>query len=371
MFFTADGINRITFLRSDPIFQEKLLQFQYSKTIVFLKGRALAVKDNPKSLYLPYLTDVSNILAKYREVFTTSPENITPFDNQFSLVFLGLSTEYSQDDHVFRYNDYMGVPVFGIDIRQDDYVIPQSTTVLESMAQAFTLSKFHASIYSYAQMYLKWQLKYKFCPGCGSRMYLLDLGTKVHCSSSSKENMCPVKNANVDNIWFPRTDPIIITSITNMDGSKFLIGRNKRARKTEQEGGFRLFSTVAGFMEPGESVEQACVREAWEETGVRASSENVVLVSSQPWPYPANLMIGCITKVEFNGVNENVYLGHDPELEEAIWFDTQLLIDALVRCGENTSNLISLTDDIKFPGDRTIAFTLLKEIASRYVKPKL
>ena len=76
------------------------------------------------------------------------------------------------------------------------------------------------------------------------------------------------------------------------------------------------YSTLAGFLEPGESVEEAVRREVWEETGVKVG--RVVLHSSQPWPFPANLMIGAIAQAAPDG--ETIDLGHDPELEDAKWY---------------------------------------------------
>lgn len=93
-----------------------------------------------------------------------------------------------------------------------------------------------------------------------------------------------------------------------------------------------FYSTLAGFIEPAESVEDAVRREVWEEAGVILS--RVLIHSSQPWPYPANLMIGAIAQVA-TPENEAINLEHDPELEDARWFEMGEVQEALTA-GSNT-----------------------------------
>jgi NAD+ diphosphatase len=112
----------------------------------------------------------------------------------------------------------------------------------------------------------------------------------------------------VSNLSFPRTDPTVIMAVASADGGKVLLGRQKRWPKD-------WFSTLAGFLEPGESIEEAVRREVWEESGVRVG--RVVVHSSQPWPFPASLMIGAVAQAVDGG--EGIHLGHDPELESARW----------------------------------------------------
>jgi NAD+ diphosphatase len=125
----------------------------------------------------------------------------------------------------------------------------------------------------------------------------------------------------VSNHSFPRTDPTIIVAVLNADGTKVLLGRQRRWPKD-------WYSTLAGFQEPGESIEEAVRREVWEESGVRVG--RVVLHSSQPWPFPASLMIGAVAQA-LPGDGEKIYLGHDAELESAKWFPLEEVREALVR----------------------------------------
>lgn len=101
----------------------------------------------------------------------------------------------------------------------------------------------------------------------------------------------------------------MITAVVSHDGERVLLGRQKRWPAY-------WYSTLAGFLEPGESIEESVRREVWEESGVRVG--RVVIHSSQPWPYPASLMIGAIAQA-LPGDGENITL-NDKELDVAKWF---------------------------------------------------
>ena len=122
----------------------------------------------------------------------------------------------------------------------------------------------------------------------------------------------------ISNLCFPRTDPTVIMAVVSADGQRMLLGRQKRWPPY-------WYSTLAGFLEPAESVEEAVRREVWEESGVHLG--RVVIHSTQPWPYPANLMIGAIGQAIPGG--EDIHLGHDAELEDAKWFTAEELREAL------------------------------------------
>lgn len=107
-------------------------------------------------------------------------------------------------------------------------------------------------------------------------------------------------------------------AVVSHDGQRVLLGRQKRWPP-------HWYSTLAGFCEPAESVEEAVRREVWEESGVLLG--RVVIHSTQPWPYPANLMIGAVGQALLDG--EAIHLGFDPELEDAKWVDMEEIRQAL------------------------------------------
>jgi NAD+ diphosphatase len=108
-------------------------------------------------------------------------------------------------------------------------------------------------------------------------------------------------------------------AVVNHANTHILLGRQKRWPPY-------WYSTLAGFAEPAESVEEAVRREVYEESGVHVG--RVVIHSTQPWPYPANLMIGAIGQA-IPGDGEKIDLGHDPELDDAKWFEFSDVREAL------------------------------------------
>lgn len=163
----------------------------------------------------------------------------------------------------------------------------------------------HAGILAYAKALHYWQHRHRFCGVCGSPNQLLSAGHKLECS-----------NPECARPSFPRIDPAIIVLVTHKGAC--LLGRNARWPA-------RRFSTLAGFVEPGESLEDAVVREVHEEAGV--SLNQVRYVSSQPWPFPASAMCGFYAEAEECNARPS------DELEEVRWFTPDEL-DAAVLSRE-------------------------------------
>lgn len=185
-----------------------------------------------------------------------------------------------------------------------------------------------AAIFAQARTLIDWNTRNIFCGTCGHTTLSINAGTKRTCpptdtalltqGKSPKRPPCSTRTT-VSNLSFPRTDPTVIVAVLSTDGQRLLLGRGKRYPP-------HWYSTLAGFVEPAESVEDAVRREVWEEAGVILS--RVVIHSSQPWPYPANLMIGAIAQVS-DPVHEAISLEHDPELQDARWFSISEVEEAL------------------------------------------
>lgn len=182
-------------------------------------------------------------------------------------------------------------------------------------------------MYAQARSLFDWNARNPFCAQCGSKTLSVNAGTKRTCPPTDmaggtvKERSACASRQGISNICFPRTDPTIIVAVASADGTKLLLGRNKRFPP-------HWYSTLAGFLEPGESIEEAVRREVWEESGVRLS--RVVIHSSQPWPFPASLMIGAIAQA-LPGAGEKIDLGNDPELQDAKWFPIEEVKEALAK----------------------------------------
>ncbi|GJJ09671.1 hypothetical protein Clacol_003895 [Clathrus columnatus] len=196
-----------------------------------------------------------------------------------------------------------------------------------SITQKFNM--FEAAVFAEARSMLDWNMRNKFCPGCGSRTYSLWGGWKLSCTSvlpwanNVDREPCLTKTG-LHNFHHPRTDPVIITAVLDEKGERILLGRNRKFPS-----GF--YSVLAGFCEPGESFEDAVKREIWEESGIRVY--NVKYHSSQPWPYPANLMVGCFASADSSQIirtdldNELI----DCVLVEARWFTRAEVAAALAH----------------------------------------
>lgn len=152
------------------------------------------------------------------------------------------------------------------------------------------LSASDAELAATARALLGWHRSHRFCSACGAPSDVVEGGWQRRCPSCGTSH-------------FPRTDPVVIMLVTR--GDRVLLGRSPGW----PEG---MYSCLAGFMEPGETVEAAVRREVAEQTGVVVGP--VRYLASQPWPYPSSLMIGC------HGEAVSGAITLDPvELEDALW----------------------------------------------------
>lgn len=166
-------------------------------------------------------------------------------------------------------------------------------------------SAFDAGLFAYAKALLLWQSRARFCGACGTATDLIRAG---HCARCT--------NAGCGLSQFPRTDAAIIVIVT--DGTRCLLGRQPGWPTGR-------YSTLAGFVEPGETLEDAVRREVREEAGVIVG--RVDYQSSQPWPFPGALMVG----FRALAADSAIHLGD--ELEDARWFEAADLV-AAARRGE-------------------------------------
>jgi NAD+ diphosphatase len=171
--------------------------------------------------------------------------------------------------------------------------LPAGTTLEELRPLAAVLAAEEAGLLAYARALSIWRARHRHCGVCGALTVPTHAGHCLHCS-----------NAACAQEFFPRIDPAIIVLVS--DGERALLGR-------QASWPARRYSTIAGFVEPGESLEDAVAREVAEETGVTVTQ--VRYDSSQPWPFPAALMIGFRASAAAGAA---VHVG--TELEDARWF---------------------------------------------------
>jgi NAD+ diphosphatase len=175
-------------------------------------------------------------------------------------------------------------------------------TDLRSIAVQGLVEPAHLPLIAEAKAVLHWHLRHRFCSNCGAPTQVTQAGWKRDCASCKAEH-------------FPRTDPVAIMLAVN--GEQCLLGRSPRFLPT-------MWSCLAGFIEPGEAIEDAVRRETREEAGITCG--RVVYFHSQPWPFPSSLMIGCHAEA----LTRDIVVDR-AELEDARWFSKAEVESMLLR----------------------------------------
>ncbi len=178
------------------------------------------------------------------------------------------------------------------------------------------------SLLARGKMLLDWHNRHRYCSKCGALSNIIKGGYVRHCKQCDTEH-------------FPRVDAVVIMMVIYKN--KCLLGRSA---------GFLpgMYSALAGFMEPGETIEEAVRREVYEEAGIRVG--DVEYIKSQPWPFPSSLMIGVIAKALDGQININ-----NDELEDAKWFSKEEIKTVLRNGGD---------DEFRVPQKLAIARHLLE-----------
>jgi NAD+ diphosphatase len=195
-------------------------------------------------------------------------------------------------------------PVPGEGAEGPAYAMPRAWQLMTQ------LSPPDLAIYGGARSLADWHARHRFCARCGGATSLVKGGWQRHCDNCGADH-------------FPRTDPVTIMLVEHED--RLLLGRQPRFPP-------KMYSALAGFVEPGETIEEAVAREIHEEAGVRV--RDVRYIASQPWPFPSQLMIGCTS------VADDPELTIDTtELEDARWF-TRAELEAARAAGEAGTDLL-------------------------------
>ena len=191
---------------------------------------------------------------------------------------------------------------FAIDATGADVAPDVDTELVDVRALAPAIAPGEAAILAEARSVLDWHARHRFCAQCGAPTRLASAGWKRQCPECRASH-------------FPRTDPVVI--MLAVRGERALLGRNRRRPGAR-------FSCLAGFVEPGETPEEAVRRETREEAGVRCG--RVRYLAAQPWPFPSSLMMGFLAEA----LSEEIAV--DPEeLAEARWFSRDEIREMVAR----------------------------------------
>jgi NAD+ diphosphatase len=215
-----------------------------------------------------------------------------------------------------------GVAHFALDLSAHDEAerhLGELGQLAELRTIGAVLDRDDAALLAYARGLLHWHSRHGFCAACGGATSSASGGHVRHCPRCGADH-------------FPRTDPAVIMLVT--DGDRCLLGHQHVWPE-------RMYSTLAGFVEPGESLEEAVAREVKEEAGVEVDA--VDYHSSQPWPFPASIMLGFRARAVTTEIHR-----HDEELADARWFHRDELADPETR-------------PVKLPNPASIARRLIED----------
>jgi len=353
-------------LRSSPVFLGTALSSPKTKWIVFHDGRPLIhvskVPNSRRSVNSLALLPTQQVLPLLgpEPYFNQGqhPGDVCPAELQTTehnraleaarlhgpgIVFLGTHEPHEDailPSSVFKNpqstDDISGEPYFAVDVTDVDakqlevtFKLTQPGEVADPKIEfgdarnaGLSFKPFDAAVFSEARTMIDWNSRNKLCTACGSRLYSLWGGWKLSCSSvlpwadNTGRAPCPTSRG-LHNTMHPRTDPVVIMAVLDETGEKILLGRGKKFPP-----GF--YSCLAGFLEPSESFEEAVTREIWEESGIRVT--NIRYHSCQPWPFPANLMVGCFALADSS---QKIRTDLDNELEDARWFTREEVLEIL------------------------------------------
>ncbi len=303
--FSGSPLSRVAELRRDIDWVSDRLSDTQSLFVVYWQGKHLIdISGDPKAVFLSQ---------KSISVF---------FDGNEEIVFLGLG----ETNHSNQGRAYFGVDLSHIDESTLLDFIPGSV-FMEIRETVEVIKKTEASILACTRGLLYWHRQSCFCGYCGTSTKSIGAGHERVCSN----NKCNKKQ-------FPRIDPAIIVLV--QDNDRCLLGRQPWWPKG-------MHSTLAGFVEPGESLEEAVKREVMEESGIIVG--DIIYHSSQPWPLPSSLMIGFIA----TAYSTKIIIDED-ELESARWISRKEIQSTV----EN--------DKFRLPGDYSIARRLIDDWLSQF-----
>ena len=200
-----------------------------------------------------------------------------------------------------------GAPRFGVGLAPDDAATLKTRSDLvvadlRSIAVQGLVAGEHLPPIAEAKAVLHWHARHRFCSNCGAPTVVVDAGWRRDCAQCQAQH-------------FPRTDPVVI--MLAIDGDDCLLGRSPRFIPN-------MWSCLAGFLEPGETIEDAVRRETLEEASI--TTRRVRYLASQPWPFPSSLMIGCYAEATSREIVVDT-----EELEGARWFSKEELARMLMR----------------------------------------
>jgi NAD+ diphosphatase len=274
-FYAGSGLDRAAHLRKDADWLAKRLALAGPQTrlVPYWRGKHLVAG----SAEMPLPIFLSPDHGWWRDLASGTP------------IFLGLDGDVS----------YFALDFSPLDDGENQPLLTALGRFEEIRTVARLMDRQTAALYAYIRALMLWHERHRFCGACGSATEMIEAGHSRRCTNPA----CGISH-------FPRHDPAVIMLVH--DGDRCLLGRQSRFPPG-------MYSTLAGFVEPGESLEETVARECWEEAGVRV--DDITYHSSQPWPFPSSLMLGFHARAVTTDIRVD-----GEELEDARWFSRDYLL---------------------------------------------
>ncbi len=298
-FYASSAINRHGDYRNNKKLLKNIIDEKNTKFIPFYYG---------KNLFREINKDIEPVIFNNNQIHEFFPNGMR------DTIFLGVANTLN----------YIGVDLSCSNQKFDLWLKENNIIINDLRKYGPILDDIEASFLALSNGMFYWHNTHRFCGSCGFKNFSKEGGFVMKCS-----------NEKCGKSHFPRTDPAIITLISFQD--KVLLGRSPRFPVS-------MYSTLAGFVEPGESLEQALEREVFEEVGIKV--KNIKYFNSQPWPFPASLMLGFFAEA----LNEQMKIDYD-EIEDAHWFSINEL---------KSLEHPSITGGFKLPREDSIARRLVE-----------
>ena len=283
--FAGGGLVRAAELRGRPDVLDAFLADPGSGVLAVWRGKPLLDVETRAPVWLPHVHELF-ALADEAPVFLGVDEGTARFARDIS----GWEPATLPDS----------LGAFHDPSEQHHPDLGEGAAFCELRANMTRLDPRGAELVATAKAILGWHETHGYCAKCGAASVIAQAGWQRDCPACGAHH-------------FPRTDPVVIMLVTH--GNKVLMGRSPGW----PEG---MYSLLAGFVEPGETIEAAVRREVFEESGVRVGQ--VRYLASQPWPFPSSLMLGC------QGEATDPAITIDPaEIEDAIWVGKEEMVEAL------------------------------------------
>jgi NAD+ diphosphatase len=274
-FYAAGGLDRVGHLRKDPAWLADRLAHESTRFVPVWRALNL-VQETPEGP-VPLLLERDRVAPVLGEA---AHPVLLGVEGEAALFALDLSAAETP------------LEIVSLD--------PAGHRFLDLRAFGPLLDRRDGALMAYAKGMMHWHARHRFCGVCGNPTVPAEAGHVRHCTNPD----CKASH-------FPRTDPAVIMLVS--DGDNCLLGR----QAVWPTG---MYSTLAGFVEPGESLEEAVAREVYEEAGIEL--DRIAYHSSQPWPFPASIMLGFLATAR----TREIRIATD-ELQDARWFSRRWLLE--------------------------------------------